>query len=345
LRTCKLELAEFNRQLVAMARSGATDMPALVERSLQLKSEVKAAQKQCEDLSLELENPSSKIRKWRFLGSTKALASIGNLGNAAGDDKGGDKDGEKDDNTANNSMNTTNKSMSASQNSGAGQSSTYSSALTAGNSINAPRDPDKETLIAKIHWLEERLNGKKEQLLEKELIVEEVTILSEKLRQQAITGRQGTLKLSQNVNLFQAKMKEVTRQMMATVSELSMYQATAMKLQEETNALEEGAVEARARVKVNWPPTADADQEFAKILHQERLREYNLQCQKARAQEEDILNSNATRTTAEPRVNAYVPEGEYGLPKAYGKHTPFKPPQPGSTMRHIRKPIPQAVEI
>jgi hypothetical protein len=37
-------------------------------------------------------------------------------------------------------------------------------------------------LDAKIHVLEERLNNKKEQLLEKELILDEITNLSEKLR-------------------------------------------------------------------------------------------------------------------------------------------------------------------
>ena len=35
-------------------------------------------------------------------------------------------------------------------------------------------DPDQETLAAKIHFLEERLNDKKEMLLEKDLILEEV---------------------------------------------------------------------------------------------------------------------------------------------------------------------------
>ncbi len=44
--------------------------------------------------------------------------------------------------------------------------------------------PDKEELTAKLQQLEERLAGRKEALLEKELILEEVTQLSDKLRQQ-----------------------------------------------------------------------------------------------------------------------------------------------------------------
>lgn len=91
-------------------------------------------------------------------------------------------------------------------------------------------DPDQEALDAKIHVLEERLNNKKEQLLEKELILDEITNLSEKLRKQALEGRLTTLELSEKVNEFQAKLKDLTRKMMATISELSMFQATAIKL-------------------------------------------------------------------------------------------------------------------
>merc|ERR1712187_922479 len=94
-------------------------------------------------------------------------------------------------------------------------------------------DLDPAALKLKIQDLEERLNDKKESLLEKELIFEEVTALSDKLRQQASDGRQGTMELSQKVNFFQSRIKDVTRKMMATVSELSMHQATAHKLQKE----------------------------------------------------------------------------------------------------------------
>lgn len=47
--------------------------------------------------------------------------------------------------------------------------------------------PDKEELTAKIKQLEERLNDKKEQLLEKELVLEEISSLADRLRQQVGT--------------------------------------------------------------------------------------------------------------------------------------------------------------
>ena len=93
-------------------------------------------------------------------------------------------------------------------------------------------EPDVEQLDTRIHLLEERVNNKKEQLLEKELVLEEVTSLSDKLRKQASEGRADTLRLAKRVNEFQSRIKDTTRKMMATVSELSMYQATAIKLQQ-----------------------------------------------------------------------------------------------------------------
>lgn len=74
--------------------------------------------------------------------------------------------------------------------------------------------------------LEDRLNVKKEELLEKELVLEEVGSLSERLRFQAVEGREETLDIAKTVNEFQARIKKVTRRLMACVSELSMYQVS-----------------------------------------------------------------------------------------------------------------------
>merc|ERR1712070_537719 len=185
----------------------------------------------------------------------------------------------------------------------------------------------------------------KEALLEKELILEEVSALSDKLRQQAVDGRQGTMELSQKVNVFQSRIKGVTRKMMSTVSELSMYQATAHKLQQERDEACERMTQARERLQNGEPPTDTADAEFEKTLQVEQQREVDKQLATQRRQEEEIMNSNFTRTTAEPRVNAYIPEDEHGLPKAYGLNAPFKPTVLGPTMRHIRKSNPKPIEI
>jgi len=160
-----------------------------------------------------------------------------------------------------------------------------------------------------------------------------------------VDGRQGTMELSQKVNAFQSRIKDVTRKMMATVSELSMHQATAHKLQKDRDEAVERAMVSRDKFHNGEEPWETADQEFDKLLRTEQQREIDRQAAVQRKQEEEIMNSNFTRTTAEPRVNAYVPEEEHGLPKAYGNNAPFKPTIGGATMRHIRKPNPKPVEI
>merc|ERR1711939_1007385 len=135
----------------------------------------------------------------------------------------------------------------------------------------------------------------KESLLEKELILEEVAALSDKLRQQAVDGRQGTMELSQKVNVFQARIKDVTRKMMGTVSELSMYQATAHKLQAERDDACERMMTARERMEKGEPPTDTADAEFQKMVQTEQQRDVDRQLATQRKQEEDIMNSNFTR--------------------------------------------------
>merc|ERR1719456_1083929 len=221
LRILKIDLAEVQRQLQVVQKR-IPDVPRQLEEVMRLREQLAEVRKRADELSLELENPSSTMRRWRQLGG---------------------------------------------------------------------EDPDAETLHAKIQFLEERLNEKEEALLEKELILEEVTALSDKLRKQAIDGRQGTLELSQKVNLFQARIKEMTRKMMATVSELSMYQATAMKLQAERDQVQEKVMEAREGFEEGRPPTPDCDTEFERQLQIEAQKAVDRHAMAQRKQEEEILNS------------------------------------------------------
>jgi len=275
IRSLKIDLGEVQRQLIVV-RGKMPEVESLAESVAQLREKVASVRKHSEEMSRELENPKSSLRKWRKLGG---------------------------------------------------------------------EDLDQETLRVKIQDLQERLNDKKEALLEKELILEEVTALSEKLRNQALDGRQGTLELSQKVNLFQSQIKDVTRKMMATVSELSMHQATAHKLQKERDDVCERAIVARDRLQNGEAPTDTADAEFQKLLQGEHQKELDRQAAAQRKQKEEIVNSNFTRTTAEPRVNAYIPDDDHGLPKAYGVNAPFKPTAQGASMRFIRKPNPKPIEI
>lgn len=67
-------------------------------------------------------------------------------------------------------------------------------------------------------------------LLEKELVLEEVSNLSEKLWKQALDGWKTTLEIAEKINEFKARTTDLSRKMLATVSELSMMQSKAMSL-------------------------------------------------------------------------------------------------------------------
>ena len=110
--------------------------------------------------------------------------------------------------------------------------------------------------------LEERLNNKKENLLEKELVYEEVSNLAEKLRTQALDGRKSTLEIAEKINDYKARTTDLSRKMLATVSELSMFQSKALKLQQEKDEKERIIDEAMQRLNQGLPPTETAELEW-----------------------------------------------------------------------------------
>lgn len=205
-------------------------------------------------------------------------------------------------------------------------------------------DPDQEALLAKCQVLEERLNSKKENLLEKELILDEITNLSEKLRKQAIDGRQTTLELSEKVNSFQARLKDITRKMMATISELSMFQANVIKLQHERDELETTLDDAQKRVEQGLPPRPETEIEYLKMLRDKKRYNEDRSLRLQREELEKNIPPFATKTTAEHRYHSYIPD-DIGLPKPYGKLACFYPTKPGANMRHFKKPTVKDVEI
>jgi hypothetical protein len=72
--------------------------------------------------------------------------------------------------------------------------------------------------------LEERLSLQKDTVGEKHLVLGEVTHLTDSLRGTAAEGRATGAQLAAAANAYQGKLRGVTRRMMATISELSLYQ-------------------------------------------------------------------------------------------------------------------------
>ena len=120
-------------------------------------------------------------------------------------------------------------------------------------------DPDQDALTAKIQVLEERLNNKKEALLEKELVYEEVSNLAEKLRTQALDGRKTTLEINEKINEYRARTNDLARKLYASVSEVSMLQSKALKLQQEKEEKEQTLESALRNLEEGVPSTDDSE--------------------------------------------------------------------------------------
>ncbi|XP_034143838.1 coiled-coil domain-containing protein 146 isoform X2 [Esox lucius] len=209
------------------------------------------------------------------------------------------------------------------------------------------KNPSPVELIQKIEQLEGRLAEREEQLLEKDLVFEQVSRLSQRIRAKAENGKQDTLDLAKMVNEIQGRIKETTRRMMAVVAELAMRQASAMTLQQELKDRELFLDTCYQRLEQGLPPSEDLELECQRILKDEQRRLADQQ-EKDRLVEEDERRQlpNGVHTTAEARPTAYIPPGDVlPLPKPYGALAPFKPSEPGANIRHIRKPEPKPIEI
>jgi chromosome segregation ATPase len=198
-------------------------------------------------------------------------------------------------------------------------------------------DPEVDQLQARSAQLEERLDAAREELLGRDLSLEEVSGLIERLRAElnapAENGESAALMLAQQLNETQSRVKELNRRMMALVSELSMYQANAIRLSAETVTAQETLLKAEQDTARGLPPTVAAQQRLSLM---ERSR-----APPAKAAEGPL--ADAPRSTALQRANSYIPEG-LAIPKPY-EFPPFQPSAPGASMRHFRNPAQRELDM
>ena len=203
--------------------------------------------------------------------------------------------------------------------------------------------PDAEELAAKLESLQARLDDKEEQLAEKNLVLDEVTRLAGRLRTQAAESRADTLELASRVSDYRARIRAATKSLMATVSELSMYQASAASLEEERDRLVDDLAMARERAASGEAPDEDAERGGRDRFDRRRRLRRRRGIAKTRRRRAD----GSTISRAAQRPNAYVPSDpmSMGVPRPYGAHAPFKPTAPGANMRHYRAPEPREIVI
>ncbi|XP_040521576.1 coiled-coil domain-containing protein 146 isoform X2 [Gallus gallus] len=209
------------------------------------------------------------------------------------------------------------------------------------------KDPSAPELQKKIEQLEVELVQKEEKLLETDIIYQHIARLTDRIRATAENGKQGTLLLATRINELQKKIKDRTQKMMALVAELSMKQALAIKLQQEMRDREEFLMIVSSRIDQGLPPPKETEIEWLKVLRNEKMHKEAAEARARAAEEEQAAVPGHVLTTAEPRPTAYVPDDAYSLPvpRPYGALAPFKPSEPGSNIRHFRKPIIKPIEI
>ncbi|XP_059673141.1 coiled-coil domain-containing protein 146 [Gavia stellata] len=209
------------------------------------------------------------------------------------------------------------------------------------------KDPSPPELLKKIEQLEVELVQKEAKLLETDFLYEHVSRLTDRIRATAENGKQETLLLATRTNELQKKIKDRTQKTMAVVAELSMKQALAIKLQQEMRDKEQFLMTVSSRIDQGLPPPKETENEWLKILRNEKMHREAAEVRAKHAAEEEQAAPGCVCTTAEQRPTAYIPDDEYSLPlpRPYGALAPFKPSEPGSNMRHFRKPIVKPIEI
>lgn len=118
-----------------------------------------------------------------------------------------------------------------------------------------------------------------------------------------------------------------------------------LKLQKEREEIDEQVNISKLRVTDGKAPTLESELEYQKALRDKLSYQEQRRNRIEREIQEKQVGPFATRTTAENRVNAYVPLDDIGIPKPYGSHAPFKPSILGNNLKFFKPPEVKDIEI
>lgn len=131
--------------------------------------------------------------------------------------------------------------------------------------------------------------------------------------------------------------------MLATVSELSMFQSKSLKLQQEKEEKELVLEQGLQNFDKGLAPTDDCEAEWERILRNNQRRKQQSDERRQAKLLEAQLTAAGGKSNVLPRPNSYMPP-DLPIPRPYGLFAPFKPSEPGAQMRHIVKPIIKEIE-
>ncbi|CAK9196870.1 unnamed protein product [Sphagnum troendelagicum] len=177
---------------------------------------------------------------------------------------------------------------------------------------------------------------------------EQVKMLVEDLTRKATLAQHKSIRVGKQMNFYLYQMNVVTRQITATISELSLVQAIAIRVKQQRERAQLNLDKAIIRLENGEPPTNDSEKAWNALLRQfAMMHKLNAICEALQHEKEEIPQSNRRprpNTTAESRPNAYIAE-HLGLPKSFGNNSPFRPLECGNTIRHFHKFQMKVIEV
>ncbi|KAJ3612594.1 hypothetical protein NHX12_020862 [Muraenolepis orangiensis] len=177
-------------------------------------------------------------------------------------------------------------------------------------------------------------------LMEKELLLDQVTRLTQSVREKVESRKEETLELAKQLNAQRRKSGLAEKRLKVMKMEVVVAKAQAQTLEKQGRELALQVEACESNLEQGLPPCPEMEEERRRLLRNRRRKQTEAHGRQKKAEEEEgIQLPDGVFTSAEPRPNAYIPsQGLPPLPKPYGALAPFKPSSPGANFRHIRKP-------
>ncbi|CAK9231393.1 unnamed protein product [Sphagnum troendelagicum] len=177
--------------------------------------------------------------------------------------------------------------------------------LLPGNDLN------KSDLERKASAITELLSAKEDEAAEKNIILEEVFVLADKMMRTIAIEWQTYNTFGEKLNEKKQNVQTANRRIIATSSELSLMQARAHCFHREKQAAWDRLNQAYIRLNMGQAPTDDTEKKMKQMESQ------SLYCLMQRPQTTPL-------TRPEKRPNAYIGEA-LGVPLPFGAQSPFRP--------------------
>ena len=195
-----------------------------------------------------------------------------------------------------------------------------------------------ETLLQKVQFLEARINHKKDVILQKKVVLEDLVKSINEIDQNNKSSRHEALQKNSNFNRMSNQYNKLMRKVVALVSELSIFQANCIKLEHDKENYQSILKTIEDNISQRLPPLGDTELKYLKMIRNEQMEmEFSYQ----RKMEMEFLRNIdpfVKKTTAQKRVDSYF--NNIGLPQPYGIFKPFMPMKPSAHLQHYRNPTP-----